>query len=88
MAAGGWHRTIAANITFTFTFTFTATPRHELQEDYCEGETVRILPCSHAFHAECVDQWLKEKDTCPMCKACVAEEEEEADKPATPAGEF
>ena len=49
---------------------------------------MRILPCSHAFHAECVDQWLKEKDTCPMCKACVAEEEEEADKPATPAGEF
>ena len=33
------------------------------------GTTVRILPCRHAFHHECIDGWFQQhKYTCPMCK--------------------
>jgi len=45
-------------------------------EDHCPvcldvykvGEAMRILPCSHRFHKACIDQWLLDKRTCPMCK--------------------
>lgn len=33
------------------------------------GTTVRILPCRHSFHHECIIGWLDEcKYSCPMCK--------------------
>ena len=33
-----------------------------------EGELMRMLPCFHRFHAHCVDNWLIEAGTCPVCK--------------------
>ncbi|KAI5237253.1 E3 Ubiquitin-Protein Ligase Rlim [Manis pentadactyla] len=36
--------------------------------DYEEGSKVRILPCSHSFHTYCIDHWLAEKSTCPVCR--------------------
>jgi hypothetical protein len=38
-------------------------------EEFEYGERLRVLPCKHHFHLECVDPWLKDKNAnCPLCK--------------------
>jgi hypothetical protein len=39
-------------------------------EDFSNGEAVAALPsCGHRFHrSECLLPWLKEHDTCPICR--------------------
>ncbi|QPG73036.1 hypothetical protein FOA43_000340 [Brettanomyces nanus] len=36
---------------------------------YQEGDPGRKLKCKHAFHRECVDEWLINDNTCPICRA-------------------
>lgn len=45
-------------------------------ETFSPGVLLRVLPCSHAFHAPCIDLWLEHQraswrraPSCPMCKA-------------------
>ena len=36
-------------------------------EDFVKGEDVRVLPCDHKYHPECIDPWLLNvSGTCPL----------------------
>ncbi|KAM0671957.1 hypothetical protein CWI42_041050 [Ordospora colligata] len=37
-------------------------------DNYVPGTKLKLLPCGHHFHQECIDEWLDLKDTCPLCK--------------------
>ncbi|WOG88640.1 hypothetical protein DCAR_0207875 [Daucus carota subsp. sativus] len=37
--------------------------------DYHANETLKCIPeCQHCFHSECIDEWLRRKGTCPVCR--------------------
>ncbi|KAJ4970973.1 hypothetical protein NE237_004072 [Protea cynaroides] len=53
------------------------TPADETQCSICitifeDQEKVKVLPlCSHGFHPECVDKWLSNQSSCPLCRASI-----------------
>ena len=42
-------------------------------EDFAVGDHVRkLVRCTHAFHATCLDRWLERVASCPICKTSVS----------------
>ncbi|KAJ5176172.1 uncharacterized protein N7482_002049 [Penicillium canariense] len=38
-------------------------------DDFIKGQDLRVLPCNHQFHPECIDPWLVNvSGTCPLCR--------------------
>lgn len=54
-------------------------------EDFKEGEDMRVLPCNHQFHPNCIDPWLLNvSGTCPLCRLDLRPDAaENNDRPAT-----
>ena len=83
---GATPRTDSAESSNTVTVVDNAGVAHLLRMRECpvctcefeDGDIVRKLPCSHAFHQECIDTWFEQSTTCPNCVT----------EPETPASEL
>lgn len=51
--------------------------------DFEHGDQLRVLPCKHAFHARCVDQWLQVNANCPLCRKSIFAENDDDDHTST-----
>ena len=36
-------------------------------EDFEEVDECRMLHCNHVFHVKCIDEWLPNQESCPLC---------------------
>lgn len=41
---------------------------HSRPQEFAEGQQLCMLPCLHKYHGTCIQTWLKQKATCPVCQ--------------------
>ena len=37
-------------------------------DNFKTDEKIIKLPCNHIYHPECIQEWLKNNITCPLCR--------------------
>lgn len=57
-------------------------------DDLSLGDEATVLPCRHFFHGDCVSIWLKEHNTCPICRNPIEERSSAERAPAAPSQQF
>ncbi|KAL6974437.1 RING-type E3 ubiquitin transferase [Sarracenia purpurea var. burkii] len=73
----GIDKTVIESLPF-FRFSSLRGSREGLECSVClsrfeDIEILRLLPkCKHAFHINCVDQWLEKHSSCPLCRRKVS----------------
>jgi len=51
--------------------------------DFEEQTRIKLLPCDHGFHPECIEPWIGERsDSCPICRQTVMDKLEAAERGA------
>ena len=43
--------------------------KKENEEQVNRVNRVRTLACGHSFHTSCIDRWIQNRSTCPLCRA-------------------
>ena len=45
--------------------------------DEIDQDTLEVTECNHRFHQACLQRWLEENNTCPLCRHELQHDEEE-----------
>ncbi|KAK2496482.1 hypothetical protein MC885_000797 [Smutsia gigantea] len=53
-------------------------------DEYEEGDQLKVLPCSHMYHCNCIDTWFSQatQRSCPVCRQSVASTDDGSDSSA------
>jgi len=38
-------------------------------EEFEPSEEIKLTPCNHGYHPDCLEHWMRERSNCPMCQA-------------------
>ena len=47
--------------------------------DEIDQDTLEVTECNHRFHQACLQRWLEENNTCPLCRRELHDEEEDGE---------
>lgn len=40
-------------------------------DDFSNDDKISITECNHSYHTNCIEKWIKNKRTCPICRRTI-----------------